>query len=455
MLETIQKTELSEVIDSLVINANEALNVMNHFDQTQVDKIVDRMAEVAMQNVEKLAKMAHEETGRGVYEHKVIKNTFAAENVYNDIKNEDTVGIINEDTEKGLLYVAEPVGVICGVVPTTNPTSTTIFKSLIALKTRNPIIFAFHPAAQKSSSETARLMRDAAIEAGAPENCIQWLPEPSIEATALLMNNPGVAIVLATGGAAMVRAAYSTGKPALGVGPGNVPAYVEKSANIKRSVEDIFNSKIFDNGMICAAEQVLIVDEDIYDEVKSELEARDTYFVRDGDISRLEDVVLNEEKTMVNGAIVGLPATVIAKMAGITDVPETAKMLIAEIDDVGVDYPLSREKLSPVLAMVKSSDSQDGIDKVERMLNVAGLGHTACIHTEDKELQKEFGRRIKACRILVNSPSSQGAIGDLFNNLTPSLTLGCGSYGRNSLSHNTTAMDLLNIKRIALRKEDL
>lgn len=454
VVEEVKTNDVQAVIDELAAKANVALEKMSDFDQEKVDYIVHQGAIAALDKHMLLAKMAIEETGRGVYEDKAIKNMYASEYIWNNIKHDKTVGVINEDKQKGLIEVAEPVGVICGVTPTTNPTSTTIFKSLIALKTRNPIIFAFHPSAQKCSAEAARIVRDAAIKAGAPEDCIQWIEHPSIEATQTLMNHPGVATVLATGGAGMVKSAYSTGKPALGVGPGNVPSYIEKTAKIKRAVNDLIVSKTFDNGMICASEQAVIVDKEVYAEVKAEFEAHNVYFVKPNEIAKLEAVVMNEAKTAVNPKVVGHHAREIAEWAGIT-VPAETKMLIVELEGVGSDYPLSREKLSPVLAMVKANSTEHGFELCEGMLNLGGLGHTAVIHTEDEDLQVKFGLRMKACRILVNSPSAEGGIGDIYNEMIPSLTLGCGSYGKNSVSRNVSAVNLINVKTIAKRRNNM
>ena len=454
VVEEVKTNDVQAVIDELAAKANVALEKMSDFDQEKVDYIVHQGAIAALDKHMLLAKMAIEETGRGVYEDKAIKNKYASEYIWNNIKHDKTVGVINEDKQKGLIEVAEPVGVICGVTPTTNPTSTTIFKSLIALKTRNPIIFAFHPSAQKCSAEAARIVRDAAIKAGAPEDCIQWIEHPSIEATQTLMNHPGVATVLATGGAGMVKSAYSTGKPALGVGPGNVPSYIEKTAKIKRAVNDLIVSKTFDNGMICASEQAVIVDKEVYAEVKAEFEAHNVYFVKPNEIAKLEAVVMNEAKTAVNPKVVGHHAREIAEWAGIT-VPAETKMLIVELEGVGPDYPLSREKLSPVLAMVKANSTKHGFELCEGMLNLGGLGHTAVIHTEDEDLQVKFGLRMKACRILVNSPSAEGGIGDIYNEMIPSLTLGCGSYGKNSVSRNVSAVNLINVKTLAKRRNNM
>ncbi|MHC5227209.1 bifunctional acetaldehyde-CoA/alcohol dehydrogenase [Enterococcus sp. LJL99] len=449
-----ETVDVQAMIDDLAAKGNVALKEMENFDQEKVDYIVHQMAMAALDKHMPLAKMAVEETGRGIYEDKAIKNMYASEYIWNSIKHDKTVGVINQDDQTGLIEIAEPVGVVCGVTPTTNPTSTTIFKALIALKTRNPIIFAFHPSAQKCSAEAARIVRDAAIEAGAPENCVQWIEQPSIEATSALMNHPGVAIVLATGGAAMVKSAYSTGKPALGVGPGNVPSYIEKTAKIKRAVNDLIVSKSFDNGMICASEQAVIVDKDIYDAVKAEFEAHQVYIVKPNELKKLENAVMNEGKYAVNPAIVGYSAEHIAELAGIK-VPKGTKILIAELEGAGAEYPLSREKLSPVLAMIKSTNSDHAFDLCEAMLDLGGLGHTAVIHTEDEDLQVKFGLRMKACRILVNSPSAEGGIGNIYNEMIPSLTLGCGSYGKNSVSKNVSAVNLINVKTVAKRRNNM
>ena len=459
MVKTVKKektetVDVSSMIDELATKANVALKAMEDFTQEQVDHIVHQMAMAALDQHMPLAKMAVEETGRGIYEDKAIKNMYASEYIWNNIKHDKTVGVINKDEQTGLMEIAEPVGVVCGVTPTTNPTSTTIFKSLIALKTRNPIVFAFHPSAQKCSAEAARIVRDAAIAAGAPENCIQWIEQPSIDATSALMNHPGIAIVLATGGAGMVKSAYSTGKPALGVGPGNVPAYIEKTAKVKRAVNDLIVSKSFDNGMICASEQAVIVDKEIYASVKAEFEAHNVYFVKPNELQKLEDAVMNEGKYAVNPAIVGNSAEKIAELAGIS-VPKGTKILVAELEGAGPEYPLSREKLSPALAMMKSNNAEHAFELCEAMLNLGGLGHTAVIHTEDEELQVAFGLRMKACRILVNTPSAEGGIGNIYNEMIPSLTLGCGSYGKNSVSKNVSAINLINIKTVAKRRNNM
>ncbi|PGR63695.1 bifunctional acetaldehyde-CoA/alcohol dehydrogenase [Bacillus cereus] len=446
--------EVKKMIDTLVNNGQQALQALESFTQEEIDNIVHEMALAGVEQHMPLAKLAVEETGRGVYEDKCIKNIFATEYIWHSIKQDKTVGIIHEDPHEEIIEIAERVGVVAGVTPVTNPTSTTMFKALIAIKTRNPIIFAFHPSAQKCSVAAAKTVYDAAMKAGAPKHCIQWIERPSVEATKQLMNHDGVALVLATGGAGMVKSAYSTGKPALGVGPGNVPCYIEKSAHVKRAVNDLILSKTFDNGMICASEQAIIVDKEIYDDVKTEMIENSCYFVTEEERKKLEKLVINENTCAVNSDIVGKSAQYIADLVGIT-VPGHTKMLVAEIQGIGAAYPLSREKLSPVLACVKANSLEEGFTYCEEMLNLGGLGHSAVIHSTNKDVQKQFGLRMKACRLIVNAPSSQGGIGDIYNGFIPSLTLGCGSYGKNSVSQNVTATHLLNIKRLANRKKNM
>jgi len=448
------KDEVTQMIDSLAEKGQKALKELSKKSQQEINDIVHQMSMAAVDQHMHLAKLAYDETGRGIYEDKAIKNLYASEYIWNSIKDNKTVGIIGEDKQKGLTYVAEPIGVICGVTPTTNPTSTTIFKAMIAIKTGNPIIFAFHPSAQQSSKYAAKVILEAATKAGAPKDCIQWIEVPSIEATKQLMNHKDIALVLATGGSGMVKSAYSTGKPALGVGPGNVPTYIEKTAHIKRAVNDIIGSKTFDNGMICASEQVMVVDKEVYTDVVKEFKLHQTYFVNKNELQQLEDAIMNEDKTAVKPDIVGKSAVDIAKLSGIS-VPEKTKLLVAEIDGIGKDYPLSREKLSPVLAMVTAKSTGHALQICEDILKFGGLGHTAVIHTEDSQLQQKFGLKMKACRVLVNTPSAVGGIGNMYNELIPSLTLGCGSYGRNSISHNVSAVDLLNIKTIAKRRNNM
>ena len=450
-----EQQNVTKMIDQLVDNARKALNEFRSIQtQESIDEIVKQMALAGLDQHMTLAKLAVEETKRGVYGDKIIKNMFATEYVYHNIKYNKTVGIIGENEHEGIIEIAEPVGVIAGVTPVTNPTSTTMFKALISIKTRNPIIFAFHPSAQKCSSEAARILRDAAIQAGAPENCIQWIEAPSLEATQALMNHPKVSMILATGGAGMVKSAYSSGKPALGVGPGNVPCYIEKTANIKQAANDLILSKTFDNGMICASEQAVIIDKEIYAEVKNELIANNCYFLNEAEKEKVEKLVINEQSCAVNPAIVGMPAFKIAELAGVK-VPEDTKILVAELKGVGPGYPLSREKLSPVLACYKVNSHEEGYKRAEEMLEFGGLGHSAVIHSSDKTVIEEYGLKMRAGRIIVNSPSSQGAIGDIYNAYMPSLTLGCGTYGGNSVSTNVGAINLINVKKVAKRNVNM
>ncbi|CAM2846071.1 bifunctional acetaldehyde-CoA/alcohol dehydrogenase [Latilactobacillus sakei] len=447
-------SEVDKMVTDLVTRAHEALKIMETFDQAKVDHIVHQMAIAGLDHHMELAKMAVEETGRGIYEDKAIKNIFATEEIWHAIKDNKTVGVIEEDPEHGITKIAEPVGVIAGVTPVTNPTSTTIFKAEIAIKTRNPIIFAFHPNAQKCSARALEVIKEEAVKAGLPADALLFIEEPSLAATQALMNHTGIATVLATGGPGMVKAAYSTGKPALGVGAGNAPAYIEESANIKQAVNDLILSKSFDNGMICASEQAVIVDAKIYNEVKKEFQAQGVYFAKASELPALNEAIIDPAKNAVRPAIPGQSAANIAKLAGI-DIPEDTPVLIAEIKGVGHQYPLSHEKLSPVLAMIKAKDREDGLALCEAMLDLGGLGHTASLHTTDDALPLEFARRMKACRVLVNTPSAQGGIGDLYNEMIPSLTLGCGSYGHNSISHNVSTIDLLNIKTLAKRRNNM
>ena len=446
--------DIKNMIDELVNNAHKALKEYMTFDQEKVNKIVHAMALAGLDKHMELARLAYEETGRGVLEDKIIKNMFSTEYIWHSIKNEKTVGIIYENDMEGYIEVAEPVGVVAGATPVTNPTSTTMFKSLICAKTRNPIIFGFHPSAQKSSVEAAKTLRDAAIKAGAPEHCIQWIEHPSIETTSILMNHPGVALVLATGGASMVKAAYSTGKPALGVGPGNVPCYIEKTANIERACTDLMLSKTFDNGMICASEQTVIVDEEISDKFEKFMTENSCYFLKDDEIEKVAKYVIKPDSGAVNPIIVGKSANFIAKEAGIS-VPEKTKILIAPIPDATPEYPLAFEKLSPVLAYIKVQNSLEGFEVCKKVLELGGLGHSAVIHSGNNELISEFGKSMKVGRVISNSPSSQGAIGDIYNTNTPSLTLGCGSYGHNSTTSNVSSVNLINKKRIAKRRVNM
>ncbi|MBC8078859.1 MAG: bifunctional acetaldehyde-CoA/alcohol dehydrogenase [Gorillibacterium sp.] len=450
--ETILQEQVSthEQVKLLVKRAKEAQAEFMKLNQEQVDTIVQEMALAGLDQHMVLAKMAIEETGRGVYEDKITKNIFATEYIYHSMKYEKTVGVIEENPYENYKKIAEPVGIIAGLTPVTNPTSTTMFKSLISVKTRNPIIFAFHPSAQKCSSASADVLYQAAVANGAPEHCIQWIESPSLEATQLLMNHPDVALILATGGSAMVKAAYSTGKPALGVGPGNVPCFIEKSANLNQAVTDLILSKTFDNGMICASEQAVIIEEAIYEQTKKIMKENGCYFLSKEETAKLSKAVIHPEKCAVQPAVVGKSAWKIAEMAGIS-VSKDVKILVAELDGVGKAYPLSAEKLSPVLACYKVKTAQQGIDRAAEIVAFGGMGHTSVIHSSDEEVIQAYANRLQTGRIIVNSPSTHGAIGDIYNTNMPSLTLGCGSYGQNSTTSNVTAVNLLNIKRVAYR----
>jgi acetaldehyde dehydrogenase/alcohol dehydrogenase len=437
-------------VNRLVKQAMTAQEEFMGLDQEQIDHIVQHMALAGLDRHMVLAKLAIEETGRGVYEDKITKNIFATEYIYHSIKNEKTVGVIEDNLYEHYQKVAEPVGIIAGVTPVTNPTSTTMFKALIAVKTRNPIIFGFHPSAQNCSASAAAVLLEAAIKCGAPKHCIQWVETPSLEATSLLMNHPDVALILATGGSAMVKAAYSTGKPALGVGPGNVPCFIEKTANLPQAVNDLILSKTFDNGMICASEQAVILEEPIYEQAKKLMTDMGCYFLNKAETALVSKLVIHPEKCAVNAVIVGQPAVTIAAMAGVV-VPENTKILVAELHGVGRDFPLSAEKLCPVLACYKVKNAEHGVDRAAEIVTYGGMGHSSVIHSNDDKVIHAFSAKLPTGRIIINAPSTHGAIGDIYNTNLPSLTLGCGSYGHNSTTSNVTAVNLLNIKRVAHR----
>lgn len=449
-----EEVNVDEMINKLVANGHTALDALDSYNQEQIDHIVHQMAMAALDKHMELAQLAVEETGRGVVEDKAVKNIYASEYIWHSIKHDKTVGIIKDDKERQLITVAEPLGVIAGITPVTNPTSTTIFKSLIAVKTRNPIIFAFHPQAQKSSVAAAKILLDAAVKAGAPKNIIQWIDAPSLEATTGLINNDGVASVLATGGPGMVKAAYSTGKPALGVGPGNGPVYIEKTANIKRAVNDILLSKTFDNGMICASENSAVIEDSIYDETMAEFKAHNAFVVAKKDHKALRDAMFDPKRGGVKGPIPGMSAYNIAKLAGIS-VPKDTKILIAEINEVGKQELLSAEKLSPVLSVYRAKTQEKAFELCDALLHFGGLGHTAAIQSEDDDVILKFGIKMKASRVIVNTPSALGGIGNMYNEMIPSLTLGTGSWGKNSISHNVSSFDLINVKTIAKRRNNM
>lgn len=449
-----------ECVDSVETLAKTLERVKNaqkefsKYSQEQVDKIFQAAAIAANEARIPLAKMAVEETGMGIVEDKVIKNHYAAEYIYNKYKNEKTCGVIYQDDSYGIKKIAEPVGIVAAVIPTTNPTSTAIFKTLIALKTRNGIIISPHPRAKKSTIEAAKTVLEAAVKAGAPEDIIAWIDVPSLELTNMLMQSAD--IILATGGPGMVKSAYSSGKPALGVGAGNTPAVIDESANVILAVNSIIHSKTFDNGMICASEQSVIVSDKIYDKVKDEFVKRGCYILNPEETEKVRKTII------INGAlnakIVGQKAHTIAELAGVS-VPENTKILIGEVESVDLSEEFAHEKLSPVLAMYKSSSFDDALEKAYRLIEDGGLGHTSSLYVNtvtEKEKIEKFYSKMKTCRVLVNTPSSQGGIGDLYNfKLTPSLTLGCGTWGGNSVSENVGIKHLLNIKTVAERRENM
>ncbi|MFD8483985.1 bifunctional acetaldehyde-CoA/alcohol dehydrogenase [Kitasatospora sp. NPDC059673] len=454
-----ESTESTEhpAVDTLVRNGHKALREYAGLTQERVDRIVKKASLAALAAHTRLAALAVEETGRGVFEDKAVKNVFACEHVTHSMARMRTVGVIARDDIDGIVEIAEPVGVVAALTPVTNPTSTTIFKALIALKTRNPIVFAFHPSAQRCSAEAARIVRDAAIAAGAPAHCVQWIDRPSMAATDALMRHEGVATILATGGNSMVRAAYSCGKPALGVGAGNVPAYLEKSADLKRAVNDIVLSKSFDNGMICASEQAVILDEEVYDAALAEFRVLKAYLASPEEKVLLERYLFGAGTgagAKLNPAVAGQSAEAVARAAGF-EVPEDTSVILAEVAGVGEDEPLTREKLCPVLAVLRAQTRAQGVQLAARMVEFNGLGHSAAVHTEDPAFAEEFGAGVKACRIIWNAPSSQGGIGDVYNAFLPSLTLGCGSWGRTSVSGNVSALHLINVKRIGRRNTNM
>ncbi len=443
-----------ETLEETLARVKEAQKKFATYTQEQVDKIFLAAAIAANQARIPLAKMAVEETGMGVVEDKVIKNNYAAEYIYNAYKNTKTCGVIEEDKAYGIKKIAEPIGVIAAVIPTTNPTSTAIFKCLIALKTRNAIIISPHPRAKLSTIAAAKLVLEAAVEAGAPEEIISWVDIPSLDMTNLLMKEAD--IILATGGPGMVKAAYSSGKPALGVGAGNTPAIIDETADIVLAVNSIIHSKTFDNGMICASEQSVIVHQNIYDAVKAEFAERGCYFLDPEETEKVRKTIIINGS--LNAKIVGQPAAKIAALAGVT-VPTGTKIIIGEVESVDISEEFAHEKLSPVLAMYKATDIHDAFDKAEHLIADGGYGHTSSIYlnevTEQAKLE-EFTSRMKTCRILVNTPSSHGGIGDLYNfKLAPSLTLGCGSWGGNSVSENVGVKHLINIKTVAERRQNM
>ena len=446
--------ENAETFEKMLARVREAQKIYASYTQEQVDEIFRAAAMAANLQRIPLAKMAVEETGMGVVEDKVIKNHYAAEYIYNAYKNVKTCGVVEEDRAYGVKKILEPVGVVAAVIPTTNPTSTAIFKALLALKTRNGMIFSPHPRAKACTVAAAKVVLEAAVAAGAPEGILGWIDNPSLELTNRLMAEAD--LILATGGPGMVKAAYSSGKPAVGVGPGNVPAVIDESADILLAVNSVIHSKTFDNGMICASEQSVIVLDSVYDQVRAEFAARGCYILQGDEVQKVRDTILPNGS--LNAGIVGQSAHTIARMAGI-DVPESAKILIGEVESVDISEAFAHEKLSPVLAMYRAKDFSEALDKADRLVADGGYGHTASIYLDaaaQPEKLEAFSHRMKTCRILVNTPAAQGGIGDLYNfKLAPSLTLGCGSWGGNSVSENVGVKHLLNIKTVAERRENM
>ena len=442
-------------LKDLIQKVKTAQAIYATYSQEQVDKIF-RAAALAANNARiRLAKMAVEETGMGIVEDKVIKNHFASEYIYNKYKNEKTCGELSYDASFGLRRIAEPIGILAGIVPTTNPTSTAIFKSLITLKTRNGIVFSPHPRAKRSTAEAARIVLEAAVAAGAPENIIAWIEEPTVEMSNYVMRHPDISLILATGGPGMVKAAYSSGKPALGVGAGNTPAVIDETAEIRMAVSSILMSKTFDNGVICASEQSVVVVDAVYEAVKAEFKVRGAHLLMPGEKDKVGATILKDGR--LNADIVGQPAAKIAAMAGIK-VPDDVKVLIGEAEVIGRDEPFAYEKLSPVLALYRAKDFADAVAKAAALVEFGGIGHTSALYTDmrNSDRAKTFGAAMKTGRVLVNMPSSQGAIGDIYNfKLEPSLTLGCGSWGGNSISENVGVKHLMNIKNIAERRENM
>ncbi|MFQ5662940.1 MAG: acetaldehyde dehydrogenase (acetylating) [Terriglobia bacterium] len=437
---------LQEVRD-LVERAFAAQQRWATFSQAQIDAVIDAMAAAATQAAEPLARLAVEETGYGNVPDKIKKNKFTSEDVYRAIRPMRTVGILREDREKGVIEIAEPVGVVAAILPSTNPTSTAIYKILISLKARNAVVLSPHPAAKRCICATADIMSRAALKAGAPEGIIGCLTQITMPATQELLRHRRVGVILSTGGTGVVRAAYSSGKPAFGVGPGNVPAYIERTANLRKAVADIITGKCFDNGTICSAEQAIVVEEPLRQAVLQELREQGAYFLSAAEIQTLSRLVIRPETMLVNPRIVGRAAPVIAEMAGF-NVPASTRVLIAELAGVGRDYPLSAEKLSPILAFYTVRNWQEAVELCNRLLEFGGLGHTIAIHSQNDAVIREFGSRVRAYRVVVNSPSPHGSIG-YSTRLFPAMTLGCGAVGGNITSDNIGPQHLMNIKRVA------
>jgi acetaldehyde dehydrogenase / alcohol dehydrogenase len=440
-------------VSEMIQKARTAAAVFSQLDQEQTDRIVRSVYRAAFENRVRLAKMAHEETGKGKWQDKVIKNVVSTHLVYENIKNLKTVGIISENEESGITEIAQPIGPIFALIPITNPTSTVMFKILISLKARNPIIIGPHPGAMKCSIETARICYEAAVKEDAPEDCVQWFDEVSMEMTHELMAHKDLSLVLATGGSGLVHAAYSSGTPAIGVGPGNVPVFIEKTADPRFAAEQIVISKTFDNGTVCASEQAIVVERSFADALVEQLKRQKCHFLIEQEVKKLEEVAFDAKQGRMNPDIVGRSATDIAKMAGI-DVPADTLILIAPLKEVGPQSPLSGEILAPILAFYKVSNFEDAVNMCIDLNFYGGTGHSVSIYSNDEEKIGTFARLMNAGRILVNTPSSQGAVGGIYNTLDPSFTLGCGSGGKNITTDNITAKHLINVQRIARRREN-
>ena len=443
--------EISKKAEELVERALFAAAEFQQFDQEQTDRIVESVFIAGFNNRVRLAKMAYEETGIGNWQHKVLKNVIATQMVYDSIKNEKTVGVISQNHLTGITEIAQPLGPIFAITPVTNPTSTVLYKTLICLKTRNPILISAHRGAAKSCAETVRICYEAALEAGAPEDCIQIIPAGTRELTQMIMAHPKIALILATGGTGLVKAAYSSGNPAIGVGPGNVPVFIDKSADIPFAVRNIITSKTFDNGTICASEQSIIIEKQIEQEVMAEFEKQQCYFMTPEEIKKVEKIAISPDSGTMDPLIVGRSAAVIAERAGII-VPEGTKILLAKLDGVGKEHPLSVEVLAPILAFYTAKDYQEAIKLCIDLNYLGGIGHSAGIYANDEERILEFSQIMNAGRVVVNTPTSHGAVGGTYNTLPASLTLGCGTGGKNITTENITAHHLMNIQRVCRRK---
>lgn len=442
---------VNEIAETLVSKARVAAAIFQQLNQKETDKIVEAVFRAGFNARIELARMAVEETGIGIQEHKVIKNVVASQMVYESIKNMQTVGVISEDDKTGITEIAQPLGPILAIIPVTNPTATVLYKALICLKSRNPVIFSVHRNAGQCGRKAMEICYEAALKAGAPEECLQIVPEHSRELTNALMTHPGIALILATGGTSLVKAAYSSGNPAIGVGPGNVPVLIDISADIPFAVENILTSKTFDNSTICASEQSIVVEDVIGDKVIYEFKKQGAYFLNPDETGKLEKVAIDPGTGQMSAAIVGKPVKYIADLAGI-HVPEGTRLLIAPLDGIGKEYPLSGEILAPVLSFYRCKDYQEAIKTCIDLNYLGGIGHTASIFANNEKRIRDFAEIMNAGRIVVNMPSAQGAGGGVYNTLTPALTLGCGTGGKNITTENITAHHLINIQRVARRR---